>query len=911
MSFRAWILTVVLLPSPVAAVTPYLVKDIDPSGIGEGSKPTGFASLESRAIFFTDTRELWSSDGEAAGTFRLTGETFSPSALAVGESVAYVKADDPSGFQLWATDGSADGTRQLTTDPLQFDGNARRHTLLVLPGTDRIFFTAEDANHGLELWTSDATAAGTHEVANLAAGPDGSAPHELTLFRGRVFFVADDGGGFSLWSTHGTTADTRRFEGPSGGPWFLAVVESRLYFFVQESDGWTLWKSDGSAGGTDRVKRFAPAAAGEQAVTAVSDAIGRLGRLFFVVLDGRGSRQLWVSDGTSAGTRRLTRFSGASSFAEGSFPPQPAPAATGGLLFAATDRGRGREPWTSDGTMAGTHSLLDICPGTCSGWVDSNRAAAFRGRVVFPATTRLRGTELWSTDGTAAGTRLLYDACRGACSGDPYPIGHASGKLYFGASGGFHDQVWRTNGTSSGTVRLSDFPESPAPGERYAGAGAGRFFLFDGLDALRGRELWRTDGSRPGTELVADLAANHPGSSSPQALRRAGSRVVFLANDHDPAGDGTGLWASDGTEAGTQAIVAASGPGSPFLLSGASTGDHVTYFYEIENGVYDLWRTDGTAAGTFPITPPGFRIETSQAVQVFGDFGYFTAENADLGEELWITDGTRAGTRLVADVDPGPPGSQPDRFASFVGHLVFEARVDGNLVLYSSDGTEAGTKPLVEAFPFLVGARLLDVETGGIALFQKNDASSHAEIWATDGTEAGTHLVLGGLTFLSDFAASGGRFLFRAGASFDSQAVYLSDGTSAGTHPIATDLALHSDLVRLQAIGGRFAFSASKLDDPSHPALWWTDGTPEGTQPLIETPGAFDQPRSATAFESRLLLAGGSRLWSTDGTPEGTAVVLETGTPSPAPLPVVAGARAFYPWATPEIGTELWALRAE
>jgi len=905
---RAWILSVLLVVSPAGAATPYLVKDIDPSGLGLGSKPMGFASLGPLAIFFTEQRELWSSDGEGAGTVRLTGETFAPGALAVAESVAYVLADDPSGFQLWATDGTEGGTRQLTTDPLHVGGNARRHTQLVLPGTDRIFFTAEDARHGLELWTSDATPEGT-EVIDLVAGPHGSAPHELTLFRGRVFFVADDGRGFSLWSSDGTAAGTRAEDPDSvgrqtGGAWFLTVVGSRLYFFVREPDGWTLWTSNGSARGAVRIKRFAPAAAGEQAVTALSDAIARQGRLFFVVLDGTGSRQLWVSDGTSAGTRRLTHFSGSASSTEGSFPPQPA---TGGLLFAATDSTHGREPWTSDGTAAGTHRLKDICSGTCSGWVESGRAVTFRGRVLFSATTRKRGIELWTTDGTAAGTRLLLDACRGACSGDPYPIGSASGKLYFGAFGGLRNQVWRTDGTASGTLRLSDFPDSPAPGERYSGAGAGRFFLFDGLDAVRGRELWRTDGSRPGTQLVADLAANHPGSSSPQALSRTGSHVVFLAD----AGGGTGLWASDGTESGTREIVAASGPTSPFILSGASTGDRVTYFYEIENGVYDLWRTDGTAAGTFPITPPGFRIETSQAVQVFGDVGYFTAEDSDLGEELWVTDGTRSGTRLVADVDPGPPGSQPDRFTSFVGHLVFEARVEGNLVLYASDGTESGTQPLIEAFPFLLGARLLDVETQGIALFQKNDPSSHAEIWATDGTEAGTHLVLGGLAFLSDFSASGGRFLFRAGASFETQAIYLSDGTSAGTHPVATDLALRSDLVRLQAVGGRFVFSASRLEDPSHPALWATDGTPEGTRPLLETASAFDQPRTATAFGSRLLLAGGSRVWSTDGTPEGTAIELETGSAAQAPLPVVAGERAFYPWTTEETGTELWALRPD
>ena len=55
----------------------------------------------------------------------------------------------------------------------------------------------------------------SREVANLAAGSLGSEPRELTSFRGRVFFVADDGRGFSLWSTDGTAAGTRLIEDPS------------------------------------------------------------------------------------------------------------------------------------------------------------------------------------------------------------------------------------------------------------------------------------------------------------------------------------------------------------------------------------------------------------------------------------------------------------------------------------------------------------------------------------------------------------------------------------------------------------------------------------------------------------------------------------------------------------------------
>jgi ELWxxDGT repeat protein len=57
----------------------------------------------------------------------------------------------------------------------------------------RLYYVADDRFHGLELWQSDGTAAGTRLVQDLKPGPDSSRAGELTLASNRLYFTADDG----------------------------------------------------------------------------------------------------------------------------------------------------------------------------------------------------------------------------------------------------------------------------------------------------------------------------------------------------------------------------------------------------------------------------------------------------------------------------------------------------------------------------------------------------------------------------------------------------------------------------------------------------------------------------------------------------------------------------------------------
>ena len=91
--------------------------------------------------------------------------------------------------------------------------------------------------------------------------------------------------------------------------------------------------------------------------------------------------------------------------------------------------------------------------------------------------------------------------------------------------------------------------------------------LFQAFDPAHGRELWITDGTAGGTQLVKDINPGTNGSSS-QGFTALGNELVFEAFN---ATNGFELWVTDGTTAGTQLlkdINPGDGPLVPDLLHG-------------------------------------------------------------------------------------------------------------------------------------------------------------------------------------------------------------------------------------------------------------------------------------------------------------------------------------------------------
>ena len=214
-------------------------------------------------VFFTaddgaNGRELWTSDGTAAGTtlakdiYPGTGSNPPRQLTAVGHELFFTAYEATHGRELWKSDGTAAGTtlvKDITpTNSIYDNGPAS----LAAMG-NRLFFSADDDTHGEELWTSDGTQAGTTLVKDTNPGPDSGYPGAGTALGGVLFFSANDGThGDELWTSDGTEAGTAMVQdinpatGYYGGsaPRDLTAVGGTLFFTADDgTHGEELWRT--------------------------------------------------------------------------------------------------------------------------------------------------------------------------------------------------------------------------------------------------------------------------------------------------------------------------------------------------------------------------------------------------------------------------------------------------------------------------------------------------------------------------------------------------------------------------------------------------------------------------------------------------------------------------------------------
>ena len=164
---------------------------------------------------------------------------------------------------------------------------------------------------------------------------------------------------------------------------------------------------------------------------------------------------------------------------------------------------------------------------------------------------------------------------------------------------------------------------------------------------------------------------------------------------------------------------------------------------------------------------------------------YFRANDGTTGTELWKTDGTTAGTVQVADIRAGPFSSSPDHLTNFAGTVLFTAYGPNGTELYTTNGTAAGTTELVDINPGTSDSspNLFYLAIIGSDLYFAAFTSANGrELWKTNGTAAGTMQVADirvGTSSSSptDFFVSGTKLFFEANVGNGSEP-YVYDGTN-------------------------------------------------------------------------------------------------------------------------------------
>jgi ELWxxDGT repeat protein len=182
-----------------------LVKDINSTG---ASAPRHLIEMNGVLYFSADDgingRELWKSDGTAQGTVMVAD--INPGSAAsnpcyitlVGNALYFTAAGESNTRQLWKSDGTQAGTLLVATINPAGDcdlGTPYENPCYVKSrfavANGNFYFRATDGVHGMELWESDGTSAGTRMLADIYSGPEGSMPRGVIELSGKILFTAD------------------------------------------------------------------------------------------------------------------------------------------------------------------------------------------------------------------------------------------------------------------------------------------------------------------------------------------------------------------------------------------------------------------------------------------------------------------------------------------------------------------------------------------------------------------------------------------------------------------------------------------------------------------------------------------------------------------------------------------------
>ncbi|NOY58813.1 MAG: T9SS type A sorting domain-containing protein [Calditrichaeota bacterium] len=459
-------------------------------------------------------------------------------------------------------------------------------------------------------------------VKDIRPGGYDSSPYKIFNFNGVAYFLASEFGnpsGYALWKSDGTEAGTQLvidLDNPDISDNYseFTVFHNKLFFRAAQTNGvgYELWVTDGTAEGSYMVKDiYEGTDSGNPGYLTVKG-----DTLLFIAssIDSEGVRtgaELWGTNGTTEGTYMVKQiFPGINSGTD--IDGFNSSAVLNGIYYFAAKGPNvsvgdqtigGLELWRSDGTEEGTYIVVDLTPTYTvpygEDWSRPYNLTIFKNKLLFSAYRTDVGNELFQYDYSLDKTTLLKDIFPNDGSGTP-----------------------------CGNSSISSYP-----GDFIV---TGGFLFFFACDGIHGRELWVTDGTEKGTNMVIDMTPGENGTTITEQTVFNGM-LYFVYDDGDEK-HGRELWRTNGTAEGT------------ILLK------------DIATGVDEFER----ALSSDP-----------KELTVVNNLMYFSAWSPEYGRELWVTDGTAEGTKLFQEMDARVKyGGNPNSLTNINGTLFFSATSD-------------------------------------------------------------------------------------------------------------------------------------------------------------------------------------------------------------------------------------------
>jgi len=592
-----------------------------------------------------------------------------------------------------------------------------------------LFFTADNGVNGLELWKSDGTAAGTVLVRDIRAGSSSSNLENLTAVGSTLFFTADDGvNGKELWKSDGTAAGTVlvrdiRAGSSSSNPRNLTAVGNTLFITAFDGvNGEELWRSDGTAAGTVLVADTRPGASSSNPSNL--RAVGST--LFFSADNGVNGEELW-----SVSTPAIPTLAIAATNASQTEGNSGSKAFTFTVTRSGNTTGSNNVNWAviSSGTFPAnaTDFVGGVLPSGTVSFAPGETSKVITVNVQGDTTFEPNENFTVILSNPTNGANITTATATGTINNDDVAIpiltiaatnasqteGNSGSKAFTFTvtradnTTGSNNVNWAVTGTGTFPANAADFVGGVLPSGvvSFAPGESSKVITVNvrGDTTIEPNENFTvtlsnpTNGATLGTPstatativdedsvpfLVKDI---YPGSFGPYPgnLTARGNTLFFTAYD---SVNGEELWRSDGTAAGTVRVADIS-PGDYGSYPSNLTVVGSTLFFQAYDSVNgtELWKSDGTAAGTVLVKniSPGDSSSYFYNLTVVGNTLFFSARGVS-GTGLWKSDGTAAGTVLVKNISP-------DNLTAVGNTLFFSARGVSGYELWKSDGTAAGT----------------------------------------------------------------------------------------------------------------------------------------------------------------------------------------------------------------------------
>ena len=501
---------------------------------------------------------------------------------------------------------------------------------------NKILFTKYSWITGRELWVTDGSTSGTFLIKDVYAGELSSNPRDFHSIVDGFIFTASTELGDELWFTDGTSENTRLVKdirlGRNSSVIKTYSLGSKVLVVVPNESGSNnkYWLTDGTAEGTSSA--WEPSF---QVFESDRDNYTYNDQLIMVQRETIYNN-LYSSDGTSQGSFRLfpqnAPLSGAYEFLE----------LNGILYFLGSQHGIGYTIFRTDGSPEGSTTLINMEEEI---FHFPREMIEYNNQIIFTASSP--GPTIWRTDGSNEGTYPLSSQFNWDYSSSLFNLKVAGDCLFFLKNTQFgnpNKHLYCLNGTQIQQiegigVEYDDLESMVSQnGDLY----------LSGLIPDIGYELCHVDGETMElTSYDLNFGIDH---SYPSDMHYAGNTLFFTALYN---GERV-VWKM--ISGGYYPEILTDEDGMPLIapegISFETIGDQVLFEAQSPDLNHQLWVSDGSDNGTFPIT--NFNIKPRSGVSNLMSYNqhlYFSAHDENLSHQLFISDGTTSGTSRYSSIN--------------------------------------------------------------------------------------------------------------------------------------------------------------------------------------------------------------------------------------------------------------------